>query len=188
MMEHGIEVRVVRAAQPRGPEKPVSAGSRPRWNLDRIGHIDHRKVLVIDGRIGWVGGAGIEDHFADGRFHDLFLRVTGPVVSQLQLLLFSGVAFFVMLRWLRRTLTITLDFDWLYRVLFRKLALLAGRAIDRINVGAARLARQACARLDAAGRLWLGPHGMFARTWPSGTMALGMMAMLLAFLLSFYLS
>jgi cardiolipin synthase A/B len=32
-----------------------------------------------------VGGAGIEDHFDDGRFHDLFLRVTGPVVSQLQL-------------------------------------------------------------------------------------------------------
>jgi cardiolipin synthase len=32
-----------------------------------------------------VGGAGVEDHFADGRFHDLFMRLTGPVVSQLQL-------------------------------------------------------------------------------------------------------
>ena len=108
------------------------------------------------------------------------------VVSQLQLLLFSGVAFFVMLRWLRRTLTITLDFDWLYRVLFRALVLVAGRAIDRMNAGAAHFARRACARLDTAGRLWLGPRGLFSRTWPSGTMALGMMAMLLAFLLSFY--
>ena len=42
-------------------------------------------MVVVDGRIGWVGGAGVEDHFEDGRFHDLFLRVTGPVVSQLQL-------------------------------------------------------------------------------------------------------
>ncbi len=56
-----------------------------RWNLDQIGHVDHRKCVIVDGRIGWVGGAGVEDHFADGRFHDLFLRVTGPVVSQLQL-------------------------------------------------------------------------------------------------------
>ena len=34
---------------------------------------------------------------------------------QLQLLLFAGLAFFVMLPMLRRTLTITLDTDWLYR-------------------------------------------------------------------------
>ena len=37
------------------------------------------------------------------------------VVSQLQLLLFSGLAFFLMLGWLKRTLTITLDTDWLWR-------------------------------------------------------------------------
>jgi hypothetical protein len=45
-------------------------------------------------RIGWVGGAGIEDHFNDGRFHDLFVRVTGPVVAQLQLV------FVASFRWL----------------------------------------------------------------------------------------
>jgi multicomponent Na+:H+ antiporter subunit D len=44
------------------------------------------------------------------------------VLAQLQLLLFSGLAFFVMLGWLKRTLTITLDLDWLYRVLFPCLA------------------------------------------------------------------
>ena len=37
------------------------------------------------------------------------------VVFYLQLLLFSGLAFFLMLGWLKRTLTITLDVDWLYR-------------------------------------------------------------------------
>ena len=65
-----------------------------KWNLSGLGHIDHRKVVLVDGRIGWVGGAGIEDHFQDGRFHDLFLRVTGPVVSQLQLV------FVASFRWL----------------------------------------------------------------------------------------
>ncbi|HEU0248378.1 MAG TPA: phosphatidylserine/phosphatidylglycerophosphate/cardiolipin synthase family protein [Gaiellaceae bacterium] len=81
----GVEVRVVRATQLRGPAQPVVAGAPRQWNLDQLGHIDHRKIAVVDGRIGWVGGAGIEDHFEDGRFHDLFVRVTGPVVSQLQL-------------------------------------------------------------------------------------------------------
>jgi cardiolipin synthase A/B len=85
LLAGGIEVRVVRAVQLRGPSQPVSSGGPIRWNLDRLGNIDHRKVVVVDGRVGWVGGAGIEDHFDDGRFHDLFLRVTGPVVSQLQL-------------------------------------------------------------------------------------------------------
>ena len=36
-------------------------------------------------------------------------------ITQLQLLLFSGLAFFVMLPLMKRTLTISLDFDWFYR-------------------------------------------------------------------------
>jgi cardiolipin synthase len=68
----GVDVRVVRAP----------------------GRIDHRKQFVIDGRVAWVGGAGIEDHFADGRFHDLFVRLTGPVVAQVQLV------FLASFRWL----------------------------------------------------------------------------------------
>ena len=49
---------------------------------------------MIDGNTGWIGGAGVEDHFEDGRFHDVFFRVTGPVVSQLQ------VVFIASFRWL----------------------------------------------------------------------------------------
>lgn len=37
------------------------------------------------------------------------------ILTQLQLLLFSGLAFFVMLPLMKRTLTISLDFDWFYR-------------------------------------------------------------------------
>jgi cardiolipin synthase A/B len=85
LLAGGVEVRVVRATELRAPAQPVVAGTPRQWNLHQLGHIDHRKVVVLDGRVGWVGGAGIEDHFEDGRFHDLFLRLTGSVVSQLQL-------------------------------------------------------------------------------------------------------
>jgi cardiolipin synthase len=74
-----VEVRIVRA---KGPSR------------GGLGHFDHRKFLVVDGHTAWVGGAGVEDHFVDGRFHDLFARVTGPVASQLQLV------FVASFRWL----------------------------------------------------------------------------------------
>jgi cardiolipin synthase len=55
----------------------------------RVNHRDHRKILVVDGRLGFIGGAGIGDvwlgnahtakHWRDG-----FYRVEGPVVAQLQ--------------------------------------------------------------------------------------------------------
>jgi cardiolipin synthase len=48
------------------------------------GRVDHRKLYVIDGAVAWTGGAGIEDHFQDGGFHDVMVRVTGDVVRQAQ--------------------------------------------------------------------------------------------------------
>jgi cardiolipin synthase A/B len=50
------------------------------WRLDEVGRADHRKLYVVDGGIAWIGGAGIEDHFRTGAFHD----VTGEVVRQAQ--------------------------------------------------------------------------------------------------------
>jgi cardiolipin synthase len=90
----GVEICVVRATQPRAPLGPLGRDGATRWNLGGLGHIDHRKAVVVDGGIGWVGGAGIEDHFQDGRFHDVFVRVEGPVVAQLQLV------FVASFRWL----------------------------------------------------------------------------------------
>jgi cardiolipin synthase len=54
------------------------------WHMDEIGRADHRKLYVIDGSIAWTGGAGIEDHFQNGEFHDVMVRVTGNVVRQAQ--------------------------------------------------------------------------------------------------------
>jgi multicomponent Na+:H+ antiporter subunit D len=109
------------------------------------------------------------------------------VVAQLQLLLFSGLAFFVMLSWLRRTLTITLDLDWLYRVLAPALARAAGNVLGRSIAAAESGGSRAWGELDAQARRLHGPRGVFGRTWASGAMGLGVMAMLLAFLLSYYL-
>ena len=65
----------------RGP-----VGSRgPANRLEDTLHFDHRKMAVIDGRVAYVGGSGIEDHYNDERFYDVMCRVTGPVVASLQL-------------------------------------------------------------------------------------------------------
>jgi cardiolipin synthase len=58
-------------------------------NLGRINNRDHRKLIIIDGRIGYIGGYCIADEW-DGNarhkkeFRDTGLRVTGPVVNRLQ--------------------------------------------------------------------------------------------------------
>jgi cardiolipin synthase len=62
----------------------VFPGQSLSWSQDEIGQADHRKMLVIDGRVGWMGGGGIEDHFFDDTFHDLFVRVEGNIVLQMQ--------------------------------------------------------------------------------------------------------
>ena len=53
----GVEVCVVRATRFRVPDGPLGAGGASRWNVRGLAHIDHRKVVIVDGRIGWVGGA-----------------------------------------------------------------------------------------------------------------------------------
>jgi cardiolipin synthase A/B len=54
------------------------------WRQDEVGRADHRKLYVLDGAVAWTGGAGIEDHFENGGFHDVMVRVTGDVVRQAQ--------------------------------------------------------------------------------------------------------
>jgi cardiolipin synthase len=61
-----------------------------RWNhLRRINNRTHRKSLIIDGRIGFTGGAGIADHWTgnaqdDKHWRDLQIRIEGPAVGPLQ--------------------------------------------------------------------------------------------------------
>jgi cardiolipin synthase len=61
-----------------------------RWyNLDRFNNRTHRKLLIVDGRVGFTGGIGIadlyrghaqdEEHWRDSQF-----RIEGPAVAELQ--------------------------------------------------------------------------------------------------------
>jgi cardiolipin synthase A/B len=85
LVEGGVAVVQNRGLFPdvRGQLEP---GARFGWRRENVLHFDHRKLMVVDGRIGWLGGTGIEDHFNDERFVDVMVRFEGPVVSQLQAL------------------------------------------------------------------------------------------------------
>jgi cardiolipin synthase len=80
----GVEVFVNHPFAPRVPVGPLGCVRGRRWNLRSLLAVDHRKAIIIDGRVGWVGTAGIEDRFEDGSYHDLFVRIEGPVLHQLQ--------------------------------------------------------------------------------------------------------
>ncbi|HEX2243175.1 MAG TPA: phospholipase D-like domain-containing protein, partial [Gammaproteobacteria bacterium] len=59
------------------------------WRLLRYNYRSHRRILVIDGRIGFTGGYGISEAWTgNGRmpkhWRDTNVRVEGPVVSFLQ--------------------------------------------------------------------------------------------------------
>jgi cardiolipin synthase len=60
-----------------------------RFNNMAINFRTHRKLLVIDGRTGYLGGTGIADDWkGDGRTHGLWrdshYRLEGPAVAQMQ--------------------------------------------------------------------------------------------------------
>jgi cardiolipin synthase len=63
---------------------------KPKWyNLARMNNRTHRKVLVVDGRIGFTGGVGIADQWLGDaqdpqHWRDTHFRVSGPVVAQMQ--------------------------------------------------------------------------------------------------------
>lgn len=59
------------------------------WTLDRWNNRDHRKILVVDGKIGFTGGVGIADEWAGNaerpdHWRDMQFQVEGPAVAQLQ--------------------------------------------------------------------------------------------------------
>lgn len=67
-----------------------------RWyNLGRINNRTHRKLLIVDGRIGFTGGVGIGDPWSGNaqdadHWRDTHYCVHGPVVAQMQSVMLSN--------------------------------------------------------------------------------------------------
>jgi cardiolipin synthase len=59
------------------------------YSLNRINNRTHRKTLVVDGRVGFTGGAGIADVWMGNaenpdHWRDVQIRICGPAVAPLQ--------------------------------------------------------------------------------------------------------
>ena len=74
----------------RGAGVEIHKYHRPRWSdLGRLNNRTHRKLLVVDGRIGFTGGVGIAPqwtgHAQDPEhWRDTHFEVEGPAVAQMQ--------------------------------------------------------------------------------------------------------
>lgn len=116
-----------------------------------------------------------------------YVPYTGEhVVAQLQLLLFSGLAFFVMLPMMKRTLTISLDWDWFYR----RLGPAAVGSLGGAIVAADRSFRAAFLgllrrTLDGI-RSYYGPDSVAARSWNTAWMVMCAVAALGIYLVFLY--
>ena len=74
----------------------TDAGGRVEWyhalrwhNWTRYNNRTHRELIVVDGRVGFIGGSGVADHWLkprDGkrRWRDTMFRVEGELVLSLQ--------------------------------------------------------------------------------------------------------
>jgi multicomponent Na+:H+ antiporter subunit D len=103
---------------------------------------------------------------------DFVPYTAGHVLHMTQLLMFAGLAFFVMLPLMKRTLTISLDLDWFYRRLGPGLVVSVGRGIGSADRAARDLAMHLVATcLQALERLH-GRDGVMARDLYMTTTAL----------------
>ncbi|MGA7901388.1 MAG: phospholipase D-like domain-containing protein [Terrimicrobiaceae bacterium] len=59
------------------------------WRIDQMNRRTHRRVLVVDGRIGFTGGVGFSDEWqgdaeSPGHWREVHARLEGPIVGKLQ--------------------------------------------------------------------------------------------------------
>lgn len=98
----GVEVRVVVDAlgsfrtSKRFFKPLIDAGGRMEWyhalrwnNWTRVNNRTHREMLIVDGNLGFIGGAGIDDQWLiakhkQPRWRDTVCRVRGEAVEGLQ--------------------------------------------------------------------------------------------------------
>ncbi|MFZ1866033.1 MAG: phospholipase D-like domain-containing protein, partial [Polyangiales bacterium] len=68
---------------------------RARFQVGLVNHRDHRKLLVVDGQVGFTGGVNLGDEWAPsdaggGGWRDDTVRIEGPAVEQMRLVFEHG--------------------------------------------------------------------------------------------------
>jgi len=109
------------------------------------------------------------------------------VISQSQLLIYSAIAFLVMLPMLKRTKTISLDFDWFYRVFARYFIVVVYTLVKfpaRISVIVAKKIIKKGVKIVHYTHQ---PEGLLARSQPLSVTASWVLAMLGVYLIVYYL-
>jgi cardiolipin synthase len=59
------------------------------YSIEEVNYRTHRKIMVVDGEVGFTGGAGFADHWqgnaaSPDEWRDTHFRVTGPAVTRLE--------------------------------------------------------------------------------------------------------
>ncbi|MDQ2068958.1 Na(+)/H(+) antiporter subunit D [Natronospira bacteriovora] len=111
----------------------------------------------------------------------------GHVFWELQLLLFTGLGFFLLLKHVGGEAKISVDTDWVYRVAFPRTVKFVGHHGTVIWHAFLASLRWPMDRVVEAASRHHGPQGALARTWPTGSMVLWVAVLLAASLLIYYL-
>ncbi|MFN4272180.1 MAG: Na(+)/H(+) antiporter subunit D [Aliihoeflea sp.] len=111
----------------------------------------------------------------------------GHVLWELQVLLFTGLAFFLLLKYAGGERKISLDTDWFYRRLGWDIAQAVVRAATAARAWALGLAQQGLTGAFQRVYRYVGPGGILARNWSTGAMAFWTTVLLAVWLLAYLL-
>jgi len=104
------------------------------------------------------------------------------VLTMLQLLLFSGLAFFIFLPVMKRSLTISLDVDWAYRRFLPHLVRYLVASFATVDRELRSTFIGVINKVINGAFQYVGPKGVLARTLPAGAMMFWAVALLAGFL------
>jgi cardiolipin synthase A/B len=74
----------------------VAEFNTPTWySIEEVNYRTHRKILVVDGEIGFTGGVGVADHWmgnAESKEHwrDTHVRIRGPIVRTIEAVFYEN--------------------------------------------------------------------------------------------------
>ena len=110
---------------------------------------------------------------------------SGHVLWELQVLLFTGLAFFLLLKHAGGEAKISIDTDWFYRRLGWDVAQATVRTATTARAKALGIAQQGLTRSFNRVYRYVGPHGLLARNWSTGAMAFWTTVLLAVWLLAY---